>query len=67
MALADTTRERETRPAEISQQGEKLLVTAGDVAHTSEHRSGVHYRLDDRWKSSTRCARGRLLCSSAAR
>jgi beta-galactosidase len=31
LVLADTTRERETRPAEISQQGEKLLVKAGDV------------------------------------
>ena len=31
LALADTTRERETSPAEILQQGEKLLVTAGGV------------------------------------
>ena len=31
LVLANTTRERETRPAEISQQGEQLLVTAGDV------------------------------------
>ncbi|MEE3096493.1 MAG: glycoside hydrolase family 2 TIM barrel-domain containing protein, partial [Pseudomonadota bacterium] len=31
LALADTTRERETRPAEISHQGEQLLVAAGDV------------------------------------
>ena len=32
LALADTTRERETRPAEISHQGEQLLVAAGEVS-----------------------------------
>ena len=31
LALADTTRERETRPAEISQEGDYFVVTVGEV------------------------------------